>query len=178
MKWFSPSFTIPILFPLYYYLWVLSLLSIDGEGGFRPMLEKIKIFILIILPIVILGILSALRSRNIISPVVLSSIAALIAVVLPSGVGTYFSKKFLKNFEKNEKYVAALIFVHPKIKKSFKIFFIACFIFGIAWTFSIMRRFIEVISEFGSFMVGFSTYLVILSLIYFFKTLYEITKSD
>jgi membrane-bound metal-dependent hydrolase YbcI (DUF457 family) len=139
------------------------------------MVEKMKLIFLIILPIAIgisvcLSFFPAFEEISITFSIVL-------AVTIPFSVATYFSKKFLKNFEKNEKYIAALIFVHPKIKESFKFIFVACFIFGIFWTLSLIRRYVKWIEGIG-FGIVFSTYLVLLSFIYFFKTLYDLTKSE
>ncbi|MGC8812387.1 MAG: hypothetical protein ACP5O8_02260 [Candidatus Aenigmatarchaeota archaeon] len=102
----------------------------------------------------------------------------LICVPLPSSVAAYFSRKFLENFEKNEKYVATLIFIHPKVKENFKLLFLFALIFGISWSISIARRYVEWLKPVGSFAVVFSTYFVLIVFAHFFKTLYEITKSE
>jgi hypothetical protein len=103
-------------------------------------------------------------------------IFGVVFIISPSFLMVYFSKKFLKNFEKNEKYVSTLIFVHPKIKESFKIMFITCFIFGVMWTLSAIDVYIRILHRLAFYLTVFSTYLVLLSFVYFFKTLYEITK--
>jgi hypothetical protein len=140
------------------------------------MVEKMKLIFLIILPIAIgISVYSSFFPPFEEIPITFSTV---LAVTIPFSVAAYFSKKFLKNFEKNEKYVAALIFVHPKIKESFKYIFVTCFVFGIFWTISLIRRYVKWIGGIAGFGVVFSTYLVLLSFIYFFKTLYDLTKSE
>ncbi|MEM5834294.1 MAG: hypothetical protein QXQ69_00385 [Candidatus Aenigmatarchaeota archaeon] len=106
------------------------------------------------------------------------------AIIIISSIAAYFGKKFLENFEKNEQYVATLIFIHPKIRESFKIMFLATFVFGIMWSFLLLRFVFSLQNIFQHLIVIldiahlFSTYFVPLSIAYFFKNLYEITKSD
>ena len=140
--------------------------------------EKIKIIFLIIFLAVIIFIITFLRYTYPIFLGVYYTFGTLIPIIIPSSIAAYFSKKFLKNFEKNEKYVAALIFVHPKIRESFKFMFISAFIFGISWCISMIKGFAVWLAIVSAFAIIFSTYLVLLSFIYFFKTLYDITKSE
>lgn len=133
------------------------------------------IFILLFLiALIIIGIVFYYNLRLVIN------YTTLFIIVVPSSTAAYYCKRFLENFEKREQYVATLIFIHPKVKEWFKRIFIATFIFGISWCFSIWREFEEhpIIKIIESFGVPFSTYIVLIFLTYFFKNLYEITKSD
>jgi hypothetical protein len=142
------------------------------------MREKMKVILSVVLPAIIIGISEVLAYTYPVFEDFFMILVTFVSVIIPSSVAAYFSKKFLKNFEKNEKYVAALIFVHPKIKESFKFMFICTFIFGISWCISTTSYYVRLLNILGGFSVAFSTYLVLLSFIYFFKTLYDITKSE
>jgi hypothetical protein len=142
------------------------------------MREKMKVILSVVLPAIIIGISEVLAYTYPVFEDFFMILVTFVSVIIPSSVAAYFSKKFLKNFEKNEKYVAALIFVHPKVKESFKFMFVCTFIFGISWCISTTRYYIRLLSILGGFSVVFSTYLVLLSFIYFFKTLYDLTKSE
>lgn len=88
---------------------------------------------------------------------------------------TVYARKFLKNLEENEKLAASLIFLNPKIPKCFGILAAILFIFAIAFLLSpICRTYFHS----STFIAIFSTYLVLFAFIYFFRTLYNITKSE
>jgi hypothetical protein len=142
------------------------------------MREKMKVILSVVIPAIIIGISEVLAYTYPVFEDFFMILVTFVSVIIPSSVAAYLSKKFLKNFEKNEKYVAALIFVHPKIKESFKFMFVCTFIFGISWCISTTRYYIRLLSILAGFSVVFSTYLVLLSFIYFFKTLYDLTKSE
>jgi hypothetical protein len=88
---------------------------------------------------------------------------------------TFYSRKFLKNLEENEQLAASLIFLNPKIPRCFGILAIALFIFAIVF---LIAPIYEIYFHSSIFITIISTYLVLLSFIYFFKTLYDITKSE
>ncbi|MEM5793716.1 MAG: hypothetical protein QXS48_04410 [Candidatus Aenigmatarchaeota archaeon] len=133
------------------------------------------IFILLLLATVIIVVVRAYYNL-----LLISSYTAFFVIVVPSTIAAYYCKKFLENFEKNEQYVATLIFIHPKVREWFKIMFVTTFIFGITWSLSLLREYQQdsIVNLIGGLGILFSTYLVLLSLSYFFKNLYEITKSD
>lgn len=93
-------------------------------------------------------------------------------------VVAFYSKKLLNNIKKNEQLVTSLLFIHPKIPLCFLIVSIVMIIFAISFLIYSISFLLNLINIFSGNFPLFSTYLVILSLIYFFKTLYEITKSD
>ncbi|MEM7825686.1 MAG: hypothetical protein QW412_02410 [Candidatus Aenigmatarchaeota archaeon] len=88
---------------------------------------------------------------------------------------TLYSRKFLKNLEENEKLAASLIFLNPKVPKCFEIFAIIFVIFAVASLVSPIYR-----AYFRSSVVIsiISTCIVLFTFIYFFRTLYNITKSE
>ncbi|MGC8812529.1 MAG: hypothetical protein ACP5O8_03000 [Candidatus Aenigmatarchaeota archaeon] len=88
---------------------------------------------------------------------------------------TFYSRKFLKNLEENEQLAASLIFLNPKIPKCFGILTVMLFIFAIAF---LVLPIYEVYFHSSLLITVFSTYLLLFAFIYFFKTLYEITKSE
>jgi hypothetical protein len=142
------------------------------------MREKMKVILSVVIPAIIIGISEVLAYTYPVFEDFFMILVTFVSIIIPSSVAAYLSKKFLKNFEKNENYVAALIFVNQKVKESFKFMFVCTFIFGISWCISTTRYYIRLLSILGGFSVVFSTYLVLLSFIYFFKTLYDLTKSE
>jgi hypothetical protein len=86
---------------------------------------------------------------------------------------SFYVKKFLKNVKKNEKLAWTLIFIHPSAHKALKILTLTALIFNIGWA-------LRSITDFFFIKIPFlgpaTTYLLLIGLIYFFKTLVKITK--
>jgi hypothetical protein len=80
---------------------------------------------------------------------------------------SFYVNKFLKNVKKNEKLVWTLIFIHPSAHKAFKILTIITLTFNLGLVLSIVMT---------PFLIPATTYLLLIGLIYFFRTLTEITK--
>ncbi len=86
---------------------------------------------------------------------------------------SFYVNKFLKNVKKNEKLAWTLIFVHDSAPKVLKTLTIIGLIFGLGWA----LRLVTDIFFFKLPWIGPAiTYLILIGLIYFFRTLAEITK--
>jgi hypothetical protein len=90
----------------------------------------------------------------------------------------FYSKKLLNNIKKNEQFVTSLLFVHPKTPSCFLIVSLVMILFATSFLTYSISFIIGFVSVTVSYFVLFITYLVLLSFIYFFKTLYDITKSE
>ncbi|MFH8086837.1 MAG: hypothetical protein QW609_03385 [Candidatus Aenigmatarchaeota archaeon] len=88
---------------------------------------------------------------------------------------TAYARKFLKNLEENEKLAASLIFLNPKVPKCFGILGIVLFVFSITF---LLAPFYEFYFRSSFLIIILSTYLLLITFIYFFKTLCEATQSE
>ncbi|MCS7106110.1 MAG: hypothetical protein NZ942_02230 [Candidatus Aenigmarchaeota archaeon] len=96
-------------------------------------------------------------------------------VAILFSLATVYARKFLKNMEENEKLAASLIFLNPKVPKCFWILGIVLFVFSISF---LLLPFYEFYFKSSLILMIISTYLVLFAFVYFFKVLYEVTKSE
>jgi hypothetical protein len=86
---------------------------------------------------------------------------------------SFYINKFLKNVKKNEKLAWTLIFIHPSASKALRILTIICLIFSLTWALRFITDFLFIrIPLLGAI----TTYLTLIGLIYFFRTLAKITE--